>query len=343
MYRHLLVPTDGSALSTEMVGRAVDFARSLGAKITFLYARPDFAADQEGALLYSMSPKLFAQNALGDAQAIVAKAEAAARTAHVECDGVIRTTDRPYEAILDTATEHECDLIFMASHGRKGIKGLMLGSQTLKVLADSTIPVLVSTSEANTASPMMSKALSILRDEHRSLTAVLHALNYLVAEVRDKGAKPDFRLFKALAAYVENFSERLHNPKEEDYIFSKLSQRSSEADEVIAQLKKQHASSHKLSIDFKAALLAAEADPVGGFPPFAALLAKFGDLSCDHMNLEENVIMVAARKHLREEDWAEIATAFGANGDPRFGDKVGRDFHDLFAQLLNQVPIAVDE
>ena len=143
MYRHLLVPTDGTELSTETIGRAVAFAKSIDARITFLHVRADYASDSEGVLLYAMAPEVFAEQAAGDSRAFLAKAEAAARMEDVPHESVIRISDRPYEAILDTAMERGCDLIFMASHGHKGIKGMLVGSQTLKVLAEATIPVLL--------------------------------------------------------------------------------------------------------------------------------------------------------------------------------------------------------
>jgi nucleotide-binding universal stress UspA family protein len=83
MYRHMLVPTDGTELSTETVGSAVEFARKIGATITFFYATPDYLATSDGAIMRSISPEIAAEKAAGDARAILSKAEAAARTAGV--------------------------------------------------------------------------------------------------------------------------------------------------------------------------------------------------------------------------------------------------------------------
>ena len=95
-----------------------------------------------------MAPATFNEHMAGEARAILAKAEVVAREAGVPHDSFAMTSDRPHEAILDVAEERGCDLIFIASHGRRGIKGLMLGSQTQKVLQHATIPVLVSPSRA---------------------------------------------------------------------------------------------------------------------------------------------------------------------------------------------------
>ena len=145
MFKHILVPTDGSALSESAVSRAVTFARSSGARITFFYAQPDLPMPiyGEGALIDPTTPEQFAKSAAAEAQSILAKAKAIA-----DADGVVAATDTvvnevPYQAVIDAADRHGCDLIFMASHGRRGIAGFLLGSETQKVLTHSKTPVLV--------------------------------------------------------------------------------------------------------------------------------------------------------------------------------------------------------
>lgn len=145
MFKHILVPTDGSQLSVETVKRAVSFAKETGARITFFYAKPDYpvAFFGEGALIDPTTPEKFAEMAERQGKEILAKAEAAAREAGVACSSVAAVSDAPFQAIIDAASNAGCDLIFMASHGRRGISGLLLGSETQKVLTHSTIPVLV--------------------------------------------------------------------------------------------------------------------------------------------------------------------------------------------------------
>jgi nucleotide-binding universal stress UspA family protein len=145
MFKHILVPTDGSPLSYDTAKRAVNFARETGAKITFFFAEPDYpvAFYGEGALIDPTTPEKFAEIAERQAQEILARVEALAREADVPCASTARVSDVPYQAIIDAASNAGCDLIFMASHGRRGISGLLLGSETQKVLTHSTIPVLV--------------------------------------------------------------------------------------------------------------------------------------------------------------------------------------------------------
>ncbi len=155
MYRHLLVPLDGSELATPLVTQAVEFARTLGATITFFTVREDFGATGEGALQRSLSPEHFVEAAAGEANAILAKAAAFAGAQNVPCALLARTGARPYELILQVAEERACDLIFMASHGRRGLQALMLGSQTRKVLDHARVPVLVA--QVGTAGPQLER------------------------------------------------------------------------------------------------------------------------------------------------------------------------------------------
>jgi nucleotide-binding universal stress UspA family protein len=145
MFKHILVPTDGSQLSLDTVRRAVSFAKEAGADITFFYAKPDYpvAFYGEGALLDPTTPQKFAEMADRQAQEILTRAAALGGSAGVTCRTVAAVSDIPFQAIIDAASNAGCDLIFMASHGRRGITGLLLGSETQKVLTHSTIPVLV--------------------------------------------------------------------------------------------------------------------------------------------------------------------------------------------------------
>jgi nucleotide-binding universal stress UspA family protein len=145
MFKHLFVPTDGSQLSQETVKRAISFAREAGARITFFYVKPEYpvAFYGEGALIDPTTPEKFAKMAEQQAVDILGACEKIAATESVPCSVLSRTSDIPYEAIIAAADSAECDLIFMASHGRRGFGGLLLGSETQKVLTHSKIPVLV--------------------------------------------------------------------------------------------------------------------------------------------------------------------------------------------------------
>lgn len=145
MFKHILVPTDGSELSGETVKRAISFARESGARITFFYAKPEYPVPfyGEGAFIDPTTPEKFAEMADKQSREILDDCETQARANGVDCASLAVTSEIPYEAIIATANAAGCDLIFMASHGRRGFSGLLLGSETQKVLTHSKIPVLV--------------------------------------------------------------------------------------------------------------------------------------------------------------------------------------------------------
>lgn len=145
MFKHIFVPTDGSELSRLAVERAIALAKECGAQVTFFYAKPEYpvAFYGEGALIDPTTPEKFAKMAQQQADEILGACAKAAAEAGVRCSTKTVTSDIPYEAIIAEATAANCDLIFMASHGRRGFGGLLLGSETQKVLTHSKIPVLV--------------------------------------------------------------------------------------------------------------------------------------------------------------------------------------------------------
>ena len=145
MFKHILVPTDGSELSQATARSAIAFAKEAGARVTVFFAKPEYpiAYFGEGALIEPTTPEKFAELADQQATQYLGEIQALCTEAGVECATTSATSDIPYEAIIEAATQSGCDLIFMASHGRRGISGFLLGSETNKVLTHSKIPVLV--------------------------------------------------------------------------------------------------------------------------------------------------------------------------------------------------------
>ena len=150
MYHHILIPTDGSPLSTVAVEHSMDFARDADAQVTVLTVMSPFhvfSADA-GELTdtradYERRARDYERRARTHAAEILTDAQLKARARGVPCDVVQLESDSPYDAIINTADKSGCDLIAMASHGRRGVAAIVLGSETLKVLTHSKIPVLV--------------------------------------------------------------------------------------------------------------------------------------------------------------------------------------------------------
>jgi nucleotide-binding universal stress UspA family protein len=134
MYRHILVPTDGSKLAHEAAVHALLLAKAVGARITALTVEPDFMSDRMVEI---------ATQARAQAASALKEIGDEAKAAGVPCETVIMTNRNPHEAILAAAIDKGCDIIVMASHGQSGIMSIILGSVTAKVATQATVPVLV--------------------------------------------------------------------------------------------------------------------------------------------------------------------------------------------------------
>jgi len=144
MYKHLLVPTDGSDLSDRAVTEAIAFARSIGARITLLTVSPAFHPTGYDPFVVTATPREWERAHQTRARQVLGDARARAVGAGVASVEVIAAvSDAPWQAIIETAQQQGCDLVFMASHGRRGVAGLLLGSETLRVLTHCKVPVLV--------------------------------------------------------------------------------------------------------------------------------------------------------------------------------------------------------
>jgi nucleotide-binding universal stress UspA family protein len=143
MFRHLLVPTDGSPLSAKAAQAAVNFAKEVGARLTALSVAEPFpySALSESAFLPDQTR--FEKQMQDHARRYVEDVAELAAAAGVPCDTRVALSFSPYEEIVRTAEELGCDAVFMASHGRKGLNRLFVGSETQKVLAHTALPVMV--------------------------------------------------------------------------------------------------------------------------------------------------------------------------------------------------------
>jgi nucleotide-binding universal stress UspA family protein len=151
MTRHILIPTDGSRLSDEAIKQGIALAKALGAKVTGVHIVPPFHAFTYRAQMLLTYQVALAKDSEAEynratsscAKRLLLTIKRAGAAAGVSCDTVQASSDQPFEAIIDIATKKHCDLILMASHGHAAIGGILLGSETQKVLTHSDIPVLV--------------------------------------------------------------------------------------------------------------------------------------------------------------------------------------------------------
>ena len=145
MYKHILIPTDGSNLSKKAVKAGVQFAKSMSARVTGFHSYTSF--EQYALLDYGVpeaeTMKRIDEKMREEGEKYLAEIEKEAKAAGVDYTGVVQKADAPYLGIIEAAKKRGCDAIFMASHGRKGIAALLVGSETQKVLTHSKIPVVV--------------------------------------------------------------------------------------------------------------------------------------------------------------------------------------------------------
>ncbi|HEY4807511.1 MAG TPA: universal stress protein [Roseiarcus sp.] len=143
MFKHILIPTDGSDLSRKAILYGVQLAKESGAKVTGLTVTEPYQPAGMDTVFIPMDEGDYEEQSRVLSEKAVEQVKIAAQAAGVPCETIREIHDQPYRAIIDAAHALGCDLIVMASHGRRGISALLLGSETVKVLTHSTIPVLV--------------------------------------------------------------------------------------------------------------------------------------------------------------------------------------------------------
>ena len=143
MYKHILIPTDGSEQSEKALRQGITLARVFGADVTALTVSPTFHNVSLDPVMLTDTPEQYEKNCQARAEKYLAVAKIEAGIAGVPCERQHVVNDHPFQAIVDTARTKNCDLIVMASHGRRGMSALLLGSETTKVLTHTKIPVLV--------------------------------------------------------------------------------------------------------------------------------------------------------------------------------------------------------
>lgn len=185
---------------------------------------------------------------------------------------------------------------------------------------------------------MMPSALTIIRNEHQALAAILHALRRTVTDIRDRAAKPNFEVLRALMFYIDAYPERLHHPKETKHLFKRLRERSGEATAVLDKLDQDHHRGEQEILRLEHQLLEFEMLGASRLPAFAAAVELYCDRYMEHMHTEEHEVLPLARQVLTEPDWAAINAEFEANRDPLTGHKPEKEFELLFSRIANLLP-----
>ena len=182
----------------------------------------------------------------------------------------------------------------------------------------------------------MKNAIDIIRSEHRALAAVLSGLRAIVDGIGDGRFEPDFELLAAMIEYVTEVPEKVHHPKEDDYLFPALRKRSASAALVIDDLQREHQIGPGQIIALKGSLDAyRHAGPLG-FAAFHDAVREYVDFQWQHMAKEEKHVLPAAREMLTVEDWAGIDAAFASNQNPWEG--AAGEYRQLFTRIVSIAP-----
>ena len=183
-------------------------------------------------------------------------------------------------------------------------------------------------------------AIQKIRDEHRSISAVLHGLKQLARDAQDPRVKPGFEALRAMIRYLDEYPERLHHPKEDEYLFSRLEARAPEAKPLVASLKAEHQEGARLVRDLERALVFFEEGSPAAARQFLEAVDAYADFHWKHMRKEESELLPLAEKRLSAEDWRAIDAAFDVNHDPIAGIRE-RDFEALFSKIVNLAPAPI--
>jgi hemerythrin-like domain-containing protein len=187
----------------------------------------------------------------------------------------------------------------------------------------------------------MSAALRIIRSEHRSIEAVLHALSFFVDRIWAGNPAPDPRVFRAMLQYIDLFAERLHHPKEDRHLFRRLKQRTHEADALLDIAAGDHVRGADRIRVLDQAFMRYEEGGITHFLGFAQAADAYAKSYRAHMQLEEMQILPIAERVLTAEDWREMDAVFGGRGDPLISPQTAREMTKLFNRIVNIAPAPI--
>lgn len=183
-----------------------------------------------------------------------------------------------------------------------------------------------------------SKAIGIIRAEHRALGAVINNIKAMLQEVQAQRMTMDFPLFWAMVYYIDAFPDRLHHPKEDDWLFARLKQRTPLADSLIDTLQRQHQAEPAALGGIRRHLGNFEAGVPASLEALQAAVAAYADFTWKHLRAEENDVLPLAETHLLPSDWDAIADAFAQNADPLAGSADSALFDALFHDIVKRTP-----
>ena len=188
---------------------------------------------------------------------------------------------------------------------------------------------------------MRHATITIIREEHADLSAMLRSILLLLAQHRRRGTLPDFGALRAMLFYVDEFPEKHHHRKESEYLFPRLRARTPLSHAVLDQLDADHASGERSIRDLEHALLAFEMVGEPRRQAFEQAAERYVSFYLAHMATEEEQILPLAEQVLTDDDWAELDAAFSANRYPLTSQEAEADYRALFTRIAHMVPAPI--
>lgn len=182
------------------------------------------------------------------------------------------------------------------------------------------------------------QAIRIIQDEHRALAAVLHGMRYLVREIRERGADPMFEVLGAMIYYIDAFPERVHHPRESEYLFRFLRARCKAAAPILDLLEEEHRAGSQYIRGLEQALARYQQGGAPEFAAFAAAVDEYAAFQNEHMRREERDILPLAKRHLLPADWEIIDSAFSGGAVPLFSPETAEEYRKLFDRIVMLAP-----
>jgi hemerythrin-like domain-containing protein len=182
------------------------------------------------------------------------------------------------------------------------------------------------------------EALRVIRDEHRSLAAVLHGMRYVISDIRERNVEPHFALLRAMVYYIDAFPERFHHPKEDKYLFRLLALRYPQASPTLDRLHAEHRDGAEKIRTLEQALTRYQEGGADEFARFADAVENYAKFHWEHMRVEEDEVFPLAERYLTADDWKLVDEAFLGHSDPMLGAHARTAYHELFRRIVNLAP-----
>ncbi len=339
MYRHLLVPLDGSDLSAINTSEAIRLASLIGAGITFFHA---------------VAGETLSQRDNEEGTELLGHAASAATSAGVRCKVELVAAEKPASAIVQASRRLGCDLIVMASHGPSG---LFAHSNTEEVVRRSPVAVLITQVESNHPDAAAGRIISLIQDEHRAMSQVLGAAQRLVEHARQQPivagrSSLNLPVLSRMVHYLRDFPDHWHHHREDLAIHDPLRQRSADTGVLLDRLEVEHLRQRELARSLASAVdhcqITGRVDELL-LHTLQLHLQTLSRTISSHISMEERTLLPLARDLLTEQDWARAAQIFDGHIDsptvpdplvplPRSADPSGDpSMRRLYAEILRDM------